>query len=71
MSAFLGDLRVLPRLMVAIGVVSFFYSLYYLRSERSFNMVYGVLYEYFSFFLLFWVFPWSLITVRTRGWLTR
>ena len=69
--AFFGDLRVLPRLLVAIGVISFFYSLYYLRSERSFNMIYGVLYEYFTFFFLFWVFPWALLTVRVRGWLTR
>ena len=70
-SAFFGDLLVLPRVLVAIGMISFVYSLYYLRSERSFNIVYGILYEFFSFFLLFWVFPWSLLTVRTRGWLTR
>jgi hyaluronan synthase len=69
--AFLHDFRVLPRVLVAIGVISFFYSLYYLRSERSFSIVYGVLYEYFSFFFLFWVFPWALLTVRARGWLTR
>lgn len=70
-AAFVHDMRVLPRVLVAIGVISFFYSLYYLRSERSFNIVYGVLYEYFSFFALFWVFPWALLTVRARGWLTR
>ncbi len=70
-TAFVTDMRVLPRVLVAIGLTSFFYSLYYLRSERSFNMIYGVLYEYFSFFFLFWVFPWAVITVRTRGWLTR
>jgi hyaluronan synthase len=70
-TAFLHDMRVLPRVLVAIGVISFFYSLYYLRSERSFNIVYGVLYEYFSFFLLFWIFPWALVSVRARGWMTR
>ncbi|MGC9158830.1 MAG: glycosyltransferase family 2 protein, partial [Terracidiphilus sp.] len=69
--AFLHDVRVLPRVLVAIGLVSFFYSLYYLRSERSFNLIYGVLYEYFSFFALFWIFPWAFLTVRARGWLTR
>jgi hyaluronan synthase len=69
--AFLSDMLVLPRVLVAIGAISFFYSLYYLRSERSFSIVYGVLYEYFAFFFLFWVFPWALITVRVRGWLTR
>ncbi len=69
--AFVHDLGVLPRVLVAIGVISFFYSLYYLRSERSFSLIYGVLYEYFSFFALFWVFPWAFLTVRARGWLTR
>jgi hyaluronan synthase len=69
--AFLGDALVLPRMLVAIGVISIFYSLYYLRSERSLDVVYGVIFEYFSFFLLFWVFPWALLTVRVRGWLTR
>lgn len=61
----------LPRLLISMGVVSAFYSLYYLRSERSMNFVYGILFEYFSFFLMFWIFPWAFLTVRARGWLTR
>jgi hyaluronan synthase len=69
--AFMSDVLVLPCMLVAIGMISIFYSLYYLRSERSLNVVYGVIFEYFSFFLLFWVFPWALVTVRARGWLTR
>ena len=34
-------------------------------------MVYGVIFEYFSFFTLFWIFPWAFVTVRAKGWLTR
>lgn len=60
-----------PRVMVAIGAISLLYSLYYLRSERSLNFVYGIVFEYFSFFFMFWIFPWALLTVRARGWLTR
>jgi hyaluronan synthase len=59
------------RVLVAIGAISLLYSLYYLRSERSLNFVYGIVFEYFSFFLMFWIFPWALLTVRARGWLTR
>lgn len=59
------------RVLVAIGAISCLYSLYYLRSERSFNFVYGIVFEYYSFFLMFWVFPWALLSVRARGWLTR
>ncbi len=65
------DPLVLPRVLVSLGLISFIYSLYYLRSERSFNVVYGVVFEYFSFFTLFWVFPWAFVTVRAKGWLTR
>jgi hyaluronan synthase len=61
----------LPRVLVAIAAISLLYSLYYLRSERSLNFVYGIVFEYFSFFLMFWIFPWALLTVRARGWLTR
>ncbi len=69
--ALLSRVLTLPRMLVAIGLISIFYSLYYLRSERSFDVVYGVIYEYFSFFFLFWIFPWALLTVRARGWMTR
>ena len=53
------------------GTASLFHVLYYLRSERSFHFVYGVLYAYFSSIALFWIFPYALATVRARGWLTR
>ncbi len=65
------DPLVLLRMLVSLGLISFIYSLYYLRSERSFNILYGVVFEYFTFFGLFWIFPWALVTVRAKGWLTR
>lgn len=68
---FLDHPLLFPRLLVAIAAISLLYSLYYLRSERSLNFVYGIVFEYFSFFFMFWIFPWALLTVRARGWLTR
>jgi len=59
------------RMLVAIMVVSFVYVLYYLRSERSWDFVFGILYAYFSFFALTWIFPYAALTLRARGWLTR
>jgi len=67
----LEDPHRLLRLMVAIGIVSTFYMLYYLRSEKSMDFVYGIAYAYFSFFTLFWIFPYAMVTVRARSWLTR
>jgi hyaluronan synthase len=61
----------LLRLFFVIGLMSFLNVLYYLRSERSWDFIYGVLYAYFSFFTLFWVFPFAVFTVRSRSWMTR
>ena len=59
------------RMLLAIMVVSTLYVLYYLRSERSWDFVFGILYAYFSFFALTWIFPYAALTLRARGWLTR
>jgi len=59
------------RILIAIGLVSTLYMLYYLRSEKSMDFVYGVAYAYFAFFTLFWIFPYAVVTVRARSWLTR
>ena len=67
----LVDPASLIRMLFAIMVVSLVYVLYYLRSERSWDFVFGILYAYFSFFALTWIFPYAALTVRARGWLTR
>ena len=59
------------RLMIVIALVSALNSLYYLRSERSPDFFYAILYAYYSLFGLFWIFPFAVVTVRSRGWLTR
>ena len=58
-------------MLAVMGGVSLFNMLYYLRSERSLDFLYGVLYAYFYSFALFWIFPYALATVRARSWLTR
>jgi hyaluronan synthase len=67
----LKDPGAIVRMLMAIMVVSLVYMLYYLRSERSWDFVFGILYAYFSFFALTWIFPYAVLTVRARGWLTR
>ncbi|MGH8370376.1 MAG: glycosyltransferase family 2 protein, partial [Gammaproteobacteria bacterium] len=62
---------VLPRFLFAIGVMACFNMLYYLRSERSWDFVYGIFYSYYSVFALFWIMPYAACTARARGWLTR
>ncbi|WP_455387943.1 glycosyltransferase family 2 protein [Petrachloros mirabilis] len=67
----LQDPLTILRLFISIGLVSFFYTLYFLHSERSREFLFGILYAYFYFLSLLWIFPYALVTVRTRGWLTR
>jgi hyaluronan synthase len=67
----LNDPGSILRMLLAIMVVSLVYVLYYLRSERSWDFVFGILYAYFSFFALTWIFPYAAFTLRAKGWLTR
>jgi len=66
-----GDPGAFVRMLLAIMMASGVYALYYLRSERSWDVVFGVVYAYFSFFALTWIFPYAALTLRARGWLTR
>lgn len=65
------DPTIMRPVFATVGAASLFHVLYYLRSERSFRFVYGVLYAYFSSLALFWIFPYAVATVRSRSWLTR
>jgi hyaluronan synthase len=59
------------RFLAAVGLTAFFYMLYYLKSERNWEFGYGILYAYFSAFTMFWIFPYALLTLRSRSWMTR
>lgn len=67
----LEDPETLLRMMMVVGLMSLLYTLYYLRSERSLDFVYGIFYSYYAFFALTWIFPYAALTLRRRGWLTR
>lgn len=59
------------RFLSGVGIMAMLNMLYYLRSERSWDFVFGIFYAYFSVFALFWIFPYALITLRSRSWLAR
>jgi hyaluronan synthase len=65
------DPVVFIRFFVAIGLFSFANMLYFLRSERSWGFLYGVVYACFSTVALFWIFPYAPAAVRAKSWLTR
>ncbi len=65
------DPMTLLRVIIVIGFISSLNMIYYLRSERSWDCIYGILYSYFAFFTLFWIFPYAVATLRSRSWMTR
>jgi len=65
------DPLMILRVLLAIGLMSTIYMLFYLQSERSWNFFFGVLYAYYSLLTLFWIFPYALLTIRSRSWMTR
>ena len=56
---------------LGVGLLALFNLLYYLRSERPGEFLYGPLYAYFSVLTLWWIFPYAVFTVRSSKWLTR
>jgi hyaluronan synthase len=65
------NVNALWRSGIALALGAIFSAAYYLRFERSFRWVYGVLYAVFSLFMLQWILPWALVTVRDERWGTR
>jgi hyaluronan synthase len=65
------ELTVAVHSVLALLVGAAFTALYYLRVERSFRFLYGVLYAVYSVVLLQWILPWALVTVRDERWGTR
>jgi len=65
------NMNTMYRSLVALALGAVFSAAYYLRFERSFRWVYGVLYAAFSVVMLQWILPWALVTVRDERWGTR
>jgi len=67
----LHDPVTIMRFLFAMGLMSFMNMFYYLHQEKSWDFLYGIFYAYFSFFTLLWIFPYAVLTVRSKSWMTR
>lgn len=52
-------------------VASFFLSLYYLRTNKSLTFLYGIPFGLITTFFLWWIVPYSALTMRNQSWLTK
>lgn len=62
---------ILVKVIAAMAVVSCVLCLYYLSAERDLDFVYGVVFSFYTFFLLKWIRPYALLTLKDGRWLTR
>ena len=62
---------ILVKVLAAMAVVSCILCLYYVSSERDLDFVYGVVYSFYTFFLLRWIRPYAFLTLKDGRWLTR
>lgn len=62
---------ILVKVLAAMAVVSCILCLYYVSTERDLDFVYGVVYSFYTFFLLRWVRPYAFLTLKDGRWLTR
>jgi hyaluronan synthase len=62
---------ILVKVMAAVAVISCVFCLYYLSTERDLDFVYGVVFAFYALFLLRWIRPYALLTLRDGRWLTR
>ncbi len=59
------------RQIAFLSLLSFFLSIYYLKTRRALTFIYGIPYGVFSLLCFWWVFPYSLLTLNEPSWLTR
>ena len=52
-------------------ICSFVLSLYYLRTNKSMAFLYGIPYGLITAFLLWWIVPFSVLTMKNQDWLTK
>lgn len=59
------------RYLSVVGLISIIYMLYYIRTEKNSDFIYGILYSYVSIFTLQWIFPYAFATLKSKSWMTR
>lgn len=62
---------ILAKVVAAMAVVSFVLYVYYVATEKDLDFVYGVLFTFYTFFLLKWIKPYAFFTLKDGRWLTR
>ncbi|MHC4676400.1 MAG: glycosyltransferase, partial [Planctomycetota bacterium] len=55
----------------SISLMSMIYMAFYIRTERDWYFLYGIIYSFFYMFVLIWILPYALFTIKRNSWGTR
>lgn len=59
------------RHLTLLPIASLMLSLYYLRTNKSLRFLYGIPYGFIAVFFLWWIVPFSVLTMKNQSWVTR
>ncbi|MGA2586318.1 MAG: glycosyltransferase [Candidatus Aminicenantales bacterium] len=59
------------RHLTLLPIASLMLSLYYLRTNKSLSFLYGIPYGFIAVFFLWWIVPFSALTMKDQSWVTR
>jgi hypothetical protein len=57
--------------ITTITTMSMLYMLFYVKAERNWRFVYGIVYAFFFMTILIWLLPYALFTINRTHWGTR
>ncbi len=69
--SFINNPTYILRQVAFLFILSFFLSLYYLRTHRSLAFFYGIPFAFLSVLFQWWIVPFSALTLKNQSWLTR
>ncbi|MEA3558825.1 MAG: glycosyltransferase [Candidatus Thermoplasmatota archaeon] len=55
----------------SIAAMAMIYMLFYIKTERNWQFVYGIAYAFFYITILIWILPYAMLTVNKTHWGTR
>jgi len=57
--------------VASITTMASIYMMFYVRSEKDWQFIYGILYAFFYVSILIWILPFATLTLRRTHWGTR
>ncbi len=57
--------------VASVTMMASIYMMFYVRSEKDWQFIYGIVYAFFYVSILIWILPFATLTLRRTHWGTR